>query len=602
MSTRVFKGREKLPFIDWCERNIKLRTTESRQYEGGYSRRLVLPMAKLWEMFLDGAEWKYLTIRKASQSTASTHALAAVVRQVAENPVNVVYAINSATEAANMGARLKAMLQDCDETAGVMDETPEDDKSRVTLRLPGMNIWFTGAGSAGQLANKPGVGLIISDESDKQKEYKIEAGTGDQLKQRGKTVHDLKYAEFCTPSTEDKQISTSFNRGSRHKFFCPCPREGCGESFTMEKDGLKYGHLQDLGGGYDLEEVKREAYYECPHCKGEVRDGDKPWMFELGEWLPTNFRKIKDELTGEERQVPNWAPGEISAQHNDFLAMWSGSSFGDIAVEVISAGRDRGKLHNLLNGRFGLPWKQGGAAAVTSDLVYSLRAAYERGGSIFEPGFVVFAADTQDDCWKWVMCAFNKKGDCLVSNWGVSINWGDMMEIAKEGVHFGDKSFRADLVIIDEGGHRTREVRRNAKSFQPWVFPCKGLGGVQVRTTLDIKEFGIDKEGLEKVNVVVFDDDAFKRALYRQYIFDSAKREKIGKKLGSDEPSMFFPNELDKEFVAEFCAERFVRGDNGKWSWEVKGNNDFGDAAKMCIIGHALGGHLKIGMKVRGAQ
>lgn len=590
MAARVFRPVENIGFGEWCEKYLTLRKSETKDYEGPYSRRLVVAMVRLWEMFLDSPEWRMLALAKGSQSTASLHALAAVVRQVATDPCNVVYAIHSADEAGNIGRRLKHLLDDCPETSGVMDETPEDDKAARTLRLPGMNIWLTGSGSAGAMASKPGVGLVLIDEVDKHPQIAGEASSIDLLRQRGKTVRGVKVAAFSTPTTDEAQIWKAVKKGSMHRYHVPCPH--CAHMQYLDREHLKWGHLQDLSGGYDFAEVRQLTYYECQGCKGEIKDAHKEAMILSGEWRPTNFRSVED-ADGNQQQVPNWQPGEMSALHNDFLAMWASSTFGDLALETIAAGSNPRKVHDLLNNRFGEPWREGGVAAVLEEHVFALRSAYRKGASFFQPEFVTFAADTQDAEWKWVICAWSSNKDCCVVDWGNAIAWSDLMERARDGVEWQGKKFMCKFCLVDEGGHRTREIRRHVMGLRPWFFACKGLGGIQVRTTLDWKMFGVDKEGIEKVPVLVFDDDGFKRSLYREYIFESAKRERTGRRFGGG-LTIHFPSDMEREFVDELCAERLEKI-NGKWKWETHGPNDFGDALKMNLIAHAAAAHMAVG-------
>lgn len=585
---RVWRPVARLGFLEWCERNIFLRKTETRDYEGRYRPDVVLPMARLWAMFMDSAEWKYLFLTKASQSAASLHALAAIVRQVEVDPCNVVYTIHSADEAGNIGRRLKALMEECEATAGVLDETPDDDKTTRTLRLPGMNIWITGSGSAGAMASKPGVGLILIDEVDKHPQIKGEAASIDLLKQRGKTVRSVKVAAFSTPTTDEGQIWKAVRTGSMHKYHVPCPH--CGEMQPMEREGLRWGHLADLAGGYNFEEVRRLTHYECRACKGAIMEDDRKAMLEHGEWRPTNFREVVKE-DGTKELVPAWQPGEMSALHSDFLAKWPGSELGNLALETIAAAGQPGKMHDLLNNRFGLPWKSGGVATLSHEQVFSLRGAYRRGGAMFEPHLVAFAADTQDDRWKYVLTVFNKKGDFCLSDWGECLTFEEVKERARDGVEWGGKRYRSTMCLVDEGGHRTREVRRNVLELKPWMFASKGVRLTAGRGTLEWRMFSVDKDGAETLPVLCYDDDGFKRALYRDSIAAAAKRKAHGKAMREGDREVWFPENLTDELVNELVSERLEKTDAG-WKWVTKGPNDFGDALKMGLIIHAAAGHM----------
>jgi hypothetical protein len=136
---------------------------------------------------------------------------------------------------------------------------------------------------------------------------------------------------------------------------------------------------------------------------------------------------------------------------------------------------------------------------------------------------------------------------------------------------------------VDEGGHRTREVRRLCLPLRPVFFPSKGRGGVQVVNTLDWKKYTVDKGGVEEVDVLTYDDDGFRRLLYRTRILDAGK--------DPDVPWMSLPAEADPEFARELASEFLVwRG--SKWGWETDGANDFGDGVKLGEVAWSACGHL----------
>ena len=148
MRERVWTVREMVPFREWWRENIALRSTENADHVGPYKTDKVESMSRLWELFLDGEEWRELILVKGSQSTATTHALLGIARNVAESPGNTIYTIHSIDEARNISRRLGDFLEDCPLTGGMMSEVPSKDITSRALRLPAMNLWLTGAGSA----------------------------------------------------------------------------------------------------------------------------------------------------------------------------------------------------------------------------------------------------------------------------------------------------------------------------------------------------------------------------------------------------------------------------------------------------------------------
>ena len=579
---RVWDVRERLGFVDWCEENLTLRKNENADYAGPYKRGLVIPMGRLWEEFMDagaGGAWSELAVAKSSQSTCTFHALAAIARKAQEDPGNVVYAIHSQQEAANISDRLLALLEDSPGTAGVLEAMAGDDKAAGRIKMPEMTAWLVGAGSAGNLASKPGVGLVVIDEVDKHKQLRGEARTVDLLRQRGKVTVGRKLAEFSTPTLDTGQIWGDVTAGSGHRYFVPCLE--CGLMQWLKPKQLRYETLRDGNGELDLERVRRETVYECEGCGHGMEEREKAEMMRGGAWRATNFREVK--VAGEVERRPRWKPGCMSAYFSDLYAMWEGSSWGDLAVEKIAAKRDPLKLQDLVNGRYGEAFKQGAARRVQVADVLALRGSYKRGEVPEAPVLVTGQADTQDDCWKAVVSGWTARGDHMVSDWGLFLRWQDVLAFFKKGVRHDGRQHMAKFVLVDEGGHRTREVRRLCLPLRPVFFPSKGRGGVQVVNTLDWKKYTVDKGGVEEVDVLTYDDDGFRRLLYRTRILDAGK--------DPDVPWMSLPAEADPEFARELASEFLVRR-GSKWGWETDGANDFGDGVKLGEVAWSACGHL----------
>ena len=595
--SRVWRPRDDVGFVDWCRGNITLRESESPDYAGRYSPAMVTPVARLFEDFLDDPTMRLLILSKCSQSSASSHALFEIVRRVESGvPGNIVYVIHSAEEARNIGHRLDALLADCVRASDIIDEVSADDKSTLVKRLPGKTIWLTGAGSAGALASKPGVSLVVVDEVDKHKLLKGEAETIELASQRGKTVGDRKVVAFSTPTTDSGQIWRAYLDGSRSEYLCPCPK--CDEMISLDVDMLRWGHCKDLTGEYDLAQVEAETTVQCPECGEQLDERGKRVMVDLGKWVPTNYHDDSEiEIEGMEDAGPRprWRPGVMSARLGDMHSFWPGSSWGDLAVDRIKVSGDPLKMHGFLNNREGKPFKESGMASVELRHIESLRGAYKRGTVPVKPELVIFAADTQDAAWKWSMGAFTAEGDFYLSDYGVSLSWREVMERARDGVRFEGEDYMAHFCGVDEGGHRTREVRKNVLNLAPWFVPMKGLGGIQVRTVIGWRTHQVDPDAdpngsvsVDTVECLTYDDDCFKRELYRDRIL-SGKKQRDALEGGRN---IWFPVDMDEAFARELCAEQLIKGENprtGKvgWYWRVKGANDFGDAVKMCLILYA---------------
>jgi phage terminase large subunit GpA-like protein len=93
-----------------------------------------------------------------------------------------------------------------------------------------------------------------------------------------------KVFDFSTPTTFDESaIWPEYLRGDCRKFTVPCPL--CGAYQVLVWDGGKNGPgiRWTTGDGGRVTDV----WYQCEHCRGEIRNHDKARMLPLGEWRPT---------------------------------------------------------------------------------------------------------------------------------------------------------------------------------------------------------------------------------------------------------------------------------------------------------------------------
>ena len=87
------------------------------------------------------------------------------------------------------------------------------------------------------------------------------------------------------------------------------------------------------------------------------------------------------------------------------------------------------------------------------------------------------------------------------------------------------------------------------------------------------------------VKVLHYDDDSYRRLLYRTLILDRDQVDEEGVEVEQFGKLTFPVDALrDDEFLLELCREYQIKK-NAKWSWEHEPGNDFGDAVKMSVIG-----------------
>lgn len=594
----VFRPRSTEALAAWMARNILISSTENPGKVGRYDPDYNPLIPRLLDMFTGSAEWNECLVRKSAQCGLSMHSLGLITRRVAEDPTNIMYVIDSDKEVKKISERLVSFLANSPETAGIMAEAA-DDLTKLTLNLPGMKVWLTGAGSAGSLANKT-AGLGIGDEVDKHANHTGEATTLDLLRARGKEQPDFKFLAYSTPTTTSGQINKEHATGSQHVAFVPCPH--CGEFQELVWERVKFGHCKDLTGEWDRHRVLEETYYECARCHGEIRDHHKRDMVAAGEWRPTNFRTVTDP-DGTDRLVPNWHPGKLSAHYSDLYSQNPNVSFGRLALKFIAALQDPMKMRDFLQNYLGKPDEET-VGQVTEDRLLALRGAYRRqrpddpaavetDGRRYDTGtpipvqplFCALIADTQDENSKWTVQAFTRTGDQYVLDWGESLELLDLDAIAERSVRWQVEGEHGEtpisVTMIDDGGHRTFEVRQHCYDRFPACFPSRGSSGAGGQPVA-VRDYRIRKDDpmAPTMPVIVYDDSTFKRELYIRRIakFDAKKAEAY------EQPRLWLPVNLETEFTAELMRERLERQKDGTFRWNKPKGNDYGDTLKMGII------------------
>lgn len=159
------------------------------------------------------------------------------------------------------------------------------DEGNMSLTLDRMDLMFRGAGkdSERNLEGTPCKHVIV-DELDRCLEggdiipivsgrLTTYRGAGGKLIANGR------------PGMAGIGIDKEYTHGDRREYWVPCPR--CGQ-FHVRKFGKpgEPGGVRWLGGKSASEdEVRQNAWFECPHCHGRIEGHENLWQLLQGVWL-----------------------------------------------------------------------------------------------------------------------------------------------------------------------------------------------------------------------------------------------------------------------------------------------------------------------------
>lgn len=574
MLSRFFAEPDPRPDWQWAEENVVFDSKQSPGNPGPY-RSAVAPHTRWLGVIANDPSVRQITIKKNSQGAWTEAVLNHIRRRVAQRPGNVLYVIDSLTEARRIVTiRLVPTLERCPATAQAMSEDASD-HSTLTLNLRDMFAMFVGGGSIGAVANKP-VDIGVVDEADKLP--RITGGHGHvvhEMKARFKSTGGLLFV-LSAPNEEQDVTTTEFNKGTQHKLFNPCPH--CGHFQELVQEQLRFDHCKNADGDYDLYRVEKEAYYACIHSgttecpDGRIYDHHKPAMVERAEWRATN---------------PNPEPGHISLESSDLFSLFVDARFGRIALDLIDAIKNPIKKRSVQRDRFGKEYRQRKAQVKEEDLKM-LRGRYLRGTMPVECAYMAIGSDYQGDGPRWVKGGFARNGDLYIVDWGDGLSLDELVIQADKPVPdlVTGRQWRTVGGLVDEG-YKQGEVLsfcvRAAYAPEQFRFlPAKGRGNLQNAGELVI-ESPREHEGVE-FRAYHFNDDKFKSDLYISRIKEFPKIKAGLSKVAR----IWLPADVGGEFTAELMGEQLQPEINAwghtRYVWKKTGPNHWGDATKLLLV------------------
>ena len=405
-----------------------LEATESQDYAGFYDHTLAPQNTFVMEFFSgkfsDNVEflpgtprdtaWRELIIMKSSQVGVTLAVLLAIVWWIAEVGKNVIYAISSEVEARRISnSRLQPLIRNCPPAAAKIQPGGHG-LNDMTLYLLGLVVYLLGGGSEGGFQNKSAT-MAILDEADHHPIPKPgQLNNLDELRARLKAVRDAKICSISRPKTEGDLTAREHKTGTCHVIVVPCPH--CDFYQELKNENLRFDHCKDLAGEYDLQRVLKETWYECEFCHKAIEEKHKRDMLLRRKYRQTN---------------PSPRPGKLSLHISDLYSQFSTSTWGVLATEYIAGLKSVGAMTRYRQERLGKPERLRSSELKGEDIT-KLRSAYHRGTIPERPALMCMGVDVQGDVKKWVKGGFSSRGALRVVDWGYTLSFDELLEVAAE--------------------------------------------------------------------------------------------------------------------------------------------------------------------------
>lgn len=422
--------------------------------------------------------------------------------------------------------RLAPMIRDTDALTGLFKDakTRNSDNTLLHKKFTGGHITMAGANSPSSLASRP-IRIVLLDEEDR---YPVSAGSegdpGSLAQKRTTTFWNRLLVSASTPTIEDEsKIESRYQQSDQRKFYVPCPE--C-DAFQV----LMWSQIKFEKGD------SASTYYECEHCKAHLRDSDKMWMLEHGEW------RAEAAFNG------------IAGFHvNELYSPWV--RWREMVENFHKAKRLPETLKVWVNTSLGETWKDKTEGVDPAGLL----KRKENWGRVAPDGVIVITAgvDVQDDRleaeivgWgvgqeSWSLQYHVLHGDPAQNN-----VWKDLDDVLSQTIQTSDgRTLPVGCACVDSGGHHTQKVYEYCKvrEYQR-IYAIKGAS--QIGKPLVSK---FSKANKLRVKLFSIGTDTAKQMIYARL-----KIHQPG--AGYCHFPSDYPEEYFKQLTAERIQTRFVNG------------------------------------------
>lgn len=340
---------------EWAEQNVRIPVGATK----GQFNALSVPYAREPLDCYGDKSITDLVLVFGTQCAKTTIMILGMLYRIEHDPVDCLWVLPNDVLARSFSrSRWRKFIDEC---KAIHKHLPRRGSGRIDPHLFGLTeqhydrlvLNFVGSNSAANLASRP-AGMLQLDEIDKfGEETDFEAGALDNAEERVKTYSFPLIVKSSTPTTVRGGIWKEFLLTDQRYYYVPCPR--CEKriifKFRVESDvhgkcGLRWWRESDeeakTDGVWDMEKVRRNAYYKCQECGGEIHQDEKSGMLEAGLWKPHN-------LTAEAGR---------RGYHLSSLYSLLGPkvTFGAIAVAWCQTFGNVSRRHRVINSLFAETW------------------------------------------------------------------------------------------------------------------------------------------------------------------------------------------------------------------------------------------------------
>lgn len=554
----AWKPPEQITVSEWADKNRVLPAKSSAR-PGPWKTERVPYLREIMDTFNDPWVWE-IDLCFGAQGGKTETLLNCLGYAIDQDPGSALFVQPTESDVEDFSKeRIKPTILEC---TALREKFDRAESSIQEFHFWGMFLSLSGAGSDSRLASKP-IRYIFFDEIDK---YPSDSGgQGDPISQASKRQttfrHNKKTIKSSTPTLTTGRIWREIHSADiLKKYYVPCPH--CGKLFKFEFKDPETGEYRlkwpkELTDRYDksislsdferneiAEEIRENAYYECPHCKGIIEDFQKPEMLRNGEWRV-------------EGEIPDRKIRKVAYHINSIASPWV--RFGDVAAEFIKSKDDPQKLKDFVNQILAEPWEEH-AVRYKSDIVFQAQAKKHERLIVPDRTLILTAGvDVQKDHFYYTIRAWWERVTSCLVDYGLVEYWEDLEEKIVNGRFYTESGQQAiiNLCLVDSG-YNAHEVYDFCARNAECCLPSKGASANQ-KSPFIISQ--IDKSGYQGLDLAMVDT-----VYYKDLIFSRMQRPPLSP------GSWSVYQGIGRDYADQICSEQkkqIVRkGPGRKYTYE----------------------------------
>lgn len=565
-----------------------------------------------WDLFpyfrevmacLDSPEYDVITLQFAARLGKTTGVQAWLLKEIATNPHNCIWAEPDAPSLKRVFSRTWKMIDGCGPCAE--KAAPPRLRSNTELRFQDCIVLGAYSGSPATAADEAAF-IAVLNELDKFSHRRRldrdgnEAGEADfpQLV-RDRTIGwpGAKVVQMSTPSIKGRsRVEAERLNGDRRRYYVPCPH--CGHYQTLktgrshdEPGGIKFE--KGRGGKLDIETAHRTAWYECESCRQKILDEHRYEMINAGKWVREGQSidrrgRIRGTPLREGRHA---SFGPLGTHYSLLPSVTWGMIAAEFVTELLNPLKRN--LQNFINSIEGETFDPTPPETTPHELAQRLRSDIPRGECPEDACFLTLAADTgvsgSDLLFYWMLAAWRNDGTGHVCDWGAVIGADELWNVHRQAEQTAGK--RPLVTGIDSGGgrddqgdavtERIYDLCRGRRGVWPIKGSSAGLGADWYQ--LGFQRSGATPREIKRKKAAGLGD----LLVISTAVSQSWRESLVSGRLKPDETGFVtLPAEVaaTPELYADFLDELTSDYQDERGRWKRRTANEFGDTLRITRV------------------